>query len=238
MCQPIEFGTCEEGVYSLQSWIDGKDAEEVIPLLSDTKQYNYGIEAGRILKKIHSIPAPAGQENWGVRFNRKIDMMIQKYRKTGIRVDGDDEIIEYIDNNRHLIEKRLSCFCHGDYHAGNIMIENNKLIIIDFERFDFGDPWWDFHPDFWDGEKIPCFFTGIITGYFQGRLSESFFNTLIYYFAYDVLIGMYREPKNKKWIRDNINCWKNAMQNTVPTWYTIPKEIKNESSVSNTSDTL
>lgn len=30
MCQSIEFGTCDEGVYSLQSWIDGKDAEEEI----------------------------------------------------------------------------------------------------------------------------------------------------------------------------------------------------------------
>ena len=26
MCRPIEFGTCEEGVYSLQSWVDGVDA--------------------------------------------------------------------------------------------------------------------------------------------------------------------------------------------------------------------
>ena len=24
MCQPIEFGTCEDGVYSVQSWIDGE----------------------------------------------------------------------------------------------------------------------------------------------------------------------------------------------------------------------
>jgi len=24
MCVPIEFGTCEDGVYSIQSWIDGK----------------------------------------------------------------------------------------------------------------------------------------------------------------------------------------------------------------------
>ena len=31
MCQPIEFGTCEEGVYSIQSWIEGKDAEQIIP---------------------------------------------------------------------------------------------------------------------------------------------------------------------------------------------------------------
>ena len=35
MCQPIEFGTCEEGVYSLQSWIDGNDAEEMISALSE-----------------------------------------------------------------------------------------------------------------------------------------------------------------------------------------------------------
>lgn len=38
MCQPIEFGTCDEGVYSIQSWIDGEDAEKVIPTLSDTQQ--------------------------------------------------------------------------------------------------------------------------------------------------------------------------------------------------------
>ena len=28
MCQPIEFGTCDEGVYSIQSWINGADAEK------------------------------------------------------------------------------------------------------------------------------------------------------------------------------------------------------------------
>ena len=38
MCQPIEFGVCNEGVYSIQSWIDGADAEEIIPILSDTEQ--------------------------------------------------------------------------------------------------------------------------------------------------------------------------------------------------------
>ena len=27
MCLPVEFGICDEGVYSIQSWIDGVDAE-------------------------------------------------------------------------------------------------------------------------------------------------------------------------------------------------------------------
>lgn len=31
MCRPVAFGTCDEGVYNLQTWIDGQDAEEVIP---------------------------------------------------------------------------------------------------------------------------------------------------------------------------------------------------------------
>ncbi len=50
MCFPLEFGTCEEGVYSIQSWIDGVDAEEIMTTLSDTQQYAYGLEAGRILR--------------------------------------------------------------------------------------------------------------------------------------------------------------------------------------------
>ena len=71
MCQPIEFGTCKDGVYSIQSWIDGEDAEEIIPILSDTEQYVYGLEAGRILRKIHSIPAPVTQEDWEAWFTVK-----------------------------------------------------------------------------------------------------------------------------------------------------------------------
>lgn len=29
MCKPIEFGSCDEGVYTLQTWVQGKDAEEI-----------------------------------------------------------------------------------------------------------------------------------------------------------------------------------------------------------------
>lgn len=64
MCQPVEFGICDEGVYSLQSWIEGKDAEEMIPFLSVTEQYVYGFEAGRILKKLHSVSISPIQEEW------------------------------------------------------------------------------------------------------------------------------------------------------------------------------
>lgn len=87
MCLPLAFGTCEEGVYSVQSWIDGMDAKEVIPTLSDTEQYVYGLEAGRILRRIHSIPAPETQEDWESRFNRKMDYKIKKYKESPVQYE-------------------------------------------------------------------------------------------------------------------------------------------------------
>ena len=42
MCVPVEFGTCGDGVYSLQSWIDGEDLEAVLPLLSEAEQFVLG----------------------------------------------------------------------------------------------------------------------------------------------------------------------------------------------------
>ena len=63
LCLPVEFGTCEEGAYSIQSWIDGDDAEGSIMSMDFAAQYRYGLDAGRILAKIHTIPAPADAPN-------------------------------------------------------------------------------------------------------------------------------------------------------------------------------
>ena len=41
MCLPVEFGTSEEGAYSIQSWIDGEDAEELVMSMDGEKQYRY-----------------------------------------------------------------------------------------------------------------------------------------------------------------------------------------------------
>ena len=139
MCQPIEFGTCEDGVYSIQSWIDGEDAEQVMSGYSDTEQYVYGLEAGRILRKIHSIPAPATQEDWEIRFNRKMDYKIKKYGECPIKYENGQAFIDYINENRHLLKNRPQVYQHGDYHIGNMMIDRGgQLHVIDFNRNDYG----------------------------------------------------------------------------------------------------
>lgn len=227
MCQPIEFGICEDGVYSLQSWIDGKEAEDVIPYLSNTEQYTYGLEAGRILQKIHSIPAPSNQEKWEVRFNRKIDRKIKGYTECQIKFDGADRMIYYINANRYLLKNRPQCYQHGDYHIGNMMIDNSgKLTVIDFNRSDFGDPWEEFNRIVWCVSKSPLFALGIVNGYFYCQVPMEFWKLLALYIASNTLSSVYWAIQfGQTEIDTMLNQakevleWYDNMENPIPTWY-------------------
>lgn len=227
MCQPIEFGICAEGVYSLQSWIEGEDAQDVVPMLSDKEQYTYGFEAGRILKKIHVIPAPAGQEDWESRFNRKIGRKIQTYNNCPIKYENGQAFIDYINANRHLLKNRPQCFGHGDYHRGNMMIDNTgKLQIIDFDKYDFGDPWEDMKSITWDIQMSPLFASGRINGYFDGDVPTEFWQLLALYISVGTLSSIpWAIPFGQGQIDVMLNQakevleWYDNMQNPVPSWY-------------------
>lgn len=191
MCRPVEFGACSEGVYVLYTWIDGTDAEDAVPLLPEAKQYALGLKSGEILKRIHSIPAPATQEDWHTRFNRKTDHKIQKYHECGIRFDGDNKVIAYLKNNRDIFRNRPQAFQHGDYHIGNMMMENGEIVIIDFDRFDFGDPWEEFNRIVWCAQSAPYFATGMVDGYFDKKPPMEFWKCLAFYIGSNSLSSIY-----------------------------------------------
>lgn len=227
MCQPVEFGVCAEGVYSLQSWIDGDDAEAIIPTLPDGKQYAYGLEAGRILRRIHSIPAPATQEDWEIRFNRKIDRKIQVYGDCPIQYENGQVFIDYINANRHLLKNRPQCFQHGDYHCGNFMIDRGGVLnVIDFGRFDFGDPWEDMKSITWDIQMSPLFASGRINGYFRNRVPSEFWSLLALYISSGTLSSLpwaipfgQGEIDTMTKLAKQVLSWYDNMQEPVPSWY-------------------
>ena len=227
MCVPIEFGTCAEGVYFIQSWIDGVDAEEAMPSLPDTEQYVYGLEAGRILQKIHSIPAPTAQEDWEIRFNRKMDRKIEQYRECPVKYENGQAFIDYINENRHLLKNRPQVYQHGDYHIGNMMIDRKgKLHIIDFNRYDYGDPWEEFNRIVWCAQKSPLFASGMVNGYFGGEVPPEFWKLLALYISSNTLSSVYWAiPFGQDEVDTMLNqardilTWYDNMQNTVPTWY-------------------
>ena len=226
MCNPVEFGVCREGVYILLSWIEGEDAEGVIPLMPEADQYNMGFRSGEILRRIHTIPAPDTQEDWYARFIRKTNIKIQKYKECPLRFKGDGRIIEYIENNQELLKNRPQCFQHGDYHIGNMMIEDEELVIIDFDRFDFGDPWEEFNRIVWCAQASPRFASGQLDGYFGGMPPAGFFKLLAFYIASNTLSSIYwaipfgqSEVDTMMRQSQDVLSWYDNMQNPIPAWY-------------------
>lgn len=227
MCEPVEFGVCEEGVYSIQGWIDGGSAEEIIPALPEEKQYLYGLEAGRILGRIHSIPAPACLEPWENRFNRKMNNKIKKYRECPIQYDNGEAFIRYIEENRPLLKGRPQVYQHGDYHIGNMMIDRNgKLHIIDFNRNDYGDPWEEFNRIVWCVQKSAAFASGMVNGYFGGDVPLDFWKLLALYISSNTLSSVYWAiPFGQDEVNTMLNQakdvlrWYSGMTTPIPAWY-------------------
>ena len=228
MCQPLEFGTCNQGVYAIQSWVDGEDAESSILSMEQDRQYRYGLDAGRILARMHSIPAPADAPEWERRFNAKIDRKIAMYENCALKYQsGGDAFMEYIVQNRQLLAGRPQSYQHGDYHIGNMMIDQKgKLMIIDFEKQDYGDPWEEFNRIVWSAQAAPAFASGMVDGYFGGTVPEKFWRLLALYICSNTLGSLpWAIPFGEKEIQvmqhqaAQVLAWYNGMKNVVPSWY-------------------
>ncbi|MBE6571341.1 MAG: phosphotransferase family protein [Ruminococcaceae bacterium] len=227
MCLPLEFGTNDEGVFSVQSYIDGEDAEQLMDSLSEKTQYSYGLDAGKYLRLIHSITAPKNIEDWETRFNRKIDVKIKKYTECPLKYENGQLFIDYINKNRHLLKNRPQCYQHGDYHVGNMMIgKDKKLYIIDFNRNDYGDPWEEFNRIVWCAQSAPFFATGMVDGYFDANVPLEFWRLLALYISSNTLSSLYWAiPFGQGEIDTMTNqakevlSWYDGMTRVVPRWY-------------------
>ena len=235
MCAPVAIGECDEGIYAIHTWIDGVDAEATVPTLPTDLQYRLGRDAGEYLTRIHSIPAPADQPDWEERFNAKIDRKIRMYADCPIHFAGDHHLLRFIEENRHLLCGRPQTFQHGDYHIGNMMLtyaeSTPRIVIIDFDRYDFGDPWEEFNRIVWCAQAAPMFATGLVDGYFSvdktTTVPEAFWRLLALYISSNMLSSIpWAIPFGKKEIQtmlkqaSDVLAWYDDMQNPIPTWYT------------------
>lgn len=86
MSMPVDFGYCEgkSEIYTLLTWVEGEDAERVLPKLSREEQYRLGVEAGRILRKLHDNSMIDCSESWQRRYFTVIEPRLDAYRKEGV----------------------------------------------------------------------------------------------------------------------------------------------------------
>ncbi|WDV46414.1 phosphotransferase [Clostridiaceae bacterium M8S5] len=232
MTRPIDFGVCNQNsqVYMIFTWVDGEDAEEVLPMLSLDKQYELGLIAGRYLRKMHQIPVPLDIPSWKERFNKKIDYKINMFDRCDIKFTGADKIIDYINKNRYLLNERKQTFQHGDYHIGNMVInQSGELVIIDFNRVDFGDPWEEFNRIVWSANFSPLFASGKINGYFKDNAPDEFFRLMALYIGSNQLASIpwaiqFGQKEIDVMMRQcrQVLQWYEDFESYIPNWYIRP----------------
>ena len=171
--RPVELGELkDQGLgYMILTYIEGNDAIVDLPKYSTEDQYNIGFEAGIELAKIHRHLAPDTITAWHERKIDKHKKYIEDYNQLGIRIHDDSKIMTFIDDNIHLMINRPNRFQHDDYHVGNLIVKDNKFAgIIDFNRFDWGDPIHDFlKVGMFSSEVSVPFSVGQIRGYHHNQ---------------------------------------------------------------------
>ncbi|WP_096185761.1 aminoglycoside phosphotransferase family protein [Evansella halocellulosilytica] len=175
--QPISIGQVGNRGYMITSYIEGKDAEEEISKYSDQDQFDIGIEAGKELKKMHQYAAPNHIPSWYLRKVDKHKKYIDAYLACDVKVKNDQKIMSFIEENIHLMKQRPNLFQHDDFHLGNIIVNNKKFSgVIDFNRYDWGDPIHEFLKiGIFSREVSIPFSIGQIRGYFNNTDPDEYF---------------------------------------------------------------
>lgn len=193
MSMPISFGICNENqnVYMILTWVEGQDLEEVLPTLSEKEQYHLGSLAGEILRKIHNIPVDKADVPNDTKKNKKLRQLLN-YEKSNVRIPNDEFAIQYIYDNIDNIWQEKPVYQHGDFHPGNLIYLNDGSIgVIDFNRWEIGDPYEEFYKmeSFAIEISIP-FCIGQIETYFDGKIPNCFWITLAVYVAHASLYSI------------------------------------------------
>jgi len=186
----IELKIETNSILSLYEWIDGVDLRECVTQLTDKEQYQYGVQAGVFLKKIHSISIEEEFLSWEEYYIQKSMKKIDSFRNLHINFPKIESFIDYIQTHQFLLHNRLISLCHGDFHVGNMMIDSKtkELVMIDFGSLEIGDPMEEFNRMIWNAQLSEEFSTGLINAYFNEKnIPDEFWKLMAYYMACDVV---------------------------------------------------
>lgn len=226
--KPICFGKLnEDKIYTVLTYLEGVDSAEYISSLTDIEAYKLGKEAGKILARLHTLKIDTSNEGlWIDKFKAKMARKYKALEECGAKIEGIEIVIEFVENNYHLMENRPLTFTHGDYHVNNMIANGNEIGIIDFEKNKIADPYDDLKPFIWNVFVSEYFETGLVNGYFNDNVPDDFFPILKMYAAENFISFLPWASKiggetlvNAYKINRSTMEWYDNFKLTVPTWY-------------------
>ncbi len=166
---PIEMSEDEEQetVYTIYSYLPGSDAEGHIAALPEATQYEIGVEAGKDLRLINGLTRPTS--DWKDRKWKKHQRYVSQYFKQDYRFRNDERILRFVESHYDPSEAEVDHFQHDDFHLGNVIINDHRYGgVLDFNRYDWGDPLHEFVKLEWFTWPVSeAFANGQVAGYFR-----------------------------------------------------------------------
>jgi len=185
--EPLAFGTIEEldQCYMIMRYVEGEDASDKLPFMTADEQYSVGVEAGRELLKMHQLEAPRNMEAWSMRRIAKHNRHLAEYNRCGVMLPEEQAICSFIEAHLPLLEGRPNRFQHDDFHPANLLVNDGVYAaVIDFNRYDWGDPYHDFLKIAYFSREVSIPFSiGQIDGYFNKQIPENFWSLYALYTA-------------------------------------------------------
>ncbi len=222
--EPINIEVDEQKIYTIYRWLEGVNAEVILPKLPVNKQYQLGVISGKYLQSMASLTTV--DMNWEEHFTQKINRKKAAYLDCGVTLPFQEQVLQFIDNHMHLLKDRPITFLHGDFHAGNFIIDENELKILDFNRYDYGDAIDEFNRMHFNSKISEPFACGMIDGYTNFNPSQTFFELMALYSAVNLISSIpwglnYSEKEFKNMIDFYyyIVDYYHEFDRVIPAWY-------------------
>ncbi|HHT7650426.1 TPA: aminoglycoside phosphotransferase family protein [Streptococcus suis] len=227
VAEPLRFWADDLSVYTLYEWVEGQDMNEVASDLSDSVLSDLGCQSGQFLRTLHALPIDQSQRDWNSFYQAKIDNKLAAYQAASHSYPNGQAMIDFVQANRHLLEGRPIAYHHGDFHTGNFLLgADGKLKILDFDRYDIGDPWEEFNRLIFTADLSPSFARGQVDAYFDGAIPEEFWRLMALYVTVNSLGALsWAEQVDSEQIplmklqAQKISEWYEYFNHHLPKWY-------------------
>lgn len=228
VAEPIAFWMDDLSVYTLYEWVEGQDMNEVASSLSDAVLYDLGCQSGKFLRTLHALPIDQSLRDWNSFYQAKIDSKLAAYQVASHSYPNGQAMIDFVQANRHLLEGRPIAYHHGDFHTGNFLQgQDGRLKILDFDRYDIGDPWEEFNRLIFTADLSPAFARGQVDSYFDGAIPEEFWRLMALCVTVNSLGALswaeQVDPDQVPLMQEQaatISEWYVDFTSLVPEWYT------------------
>lgn len=157
------------GVYGIYHFLPGTDAAASITHYATETQYEMGKAAGEDLRRINHLRGTT--RNWKARKWQKHQSYVQKYFEQDYRFRHDDRVLRFIERNYDDTEEEADFLQHDDFHLANLIVHEGQYAgVIDFDRYDWGDPLHEFVKLEWFTWPVSeAFARGQGAGYFGAK---------------------------------------------------------------------